>query len=142
MTTFCDNRTLRRYKQNMFNISTYVGLSFLKVQVCAKSEISLRQGFFLSQNRKRTNRIAQWKKKLEFLKHWPFVHYCLSSHLFELFWCRLEVTADKTRLTHLLSNAFHLCNFFVLPLTVSEIWQVKNLGKKKLLEIIEISHRK
>lgn len=54
LSTFCDNRKLHQFKQNMLNFSTNISLSFLDVQVSAKSKISLEKGF-LSWDRKRTN---------------------------------------------------------------------------------------
>lgn len=54
LSTFCNNRKLHQFKQNMLNFSTNISLSFHNVQVSAKFKISLKKGF-LSWDRKRTN---------------------------------------------------------------------------------------
>lgn len=57
---FCDDRKLERIKQN-----SLTSQKCLLVQAFTVSEISWRQGFCLSQDRKRTTQNEFWEKKMK-----------------------------------------------------------------------------
>lgn len=76
LSTACDERKLRRIKQNtenLFFLYFFVFPQSLVVQLFVSLWISLRKGFFLFQYQKRTNRGDETSKEV-FLVHLPTIH--------------------------------------------------------------------
>lgn len=80
MSTSCDDRMLRRIKQNMVTMSSYIVLSFLKdwlLKCVSLWDLVEKKGFFVS--RQETDKRMRSKKfKISFFVHLPTVHYCSS----------------------------------------------------------------